>query len=139
MRKNKWGLILSGLLLLTTVSPLLAAEVDLSVVQPLDATATILALQNLANERDGWAQSFDWGDRAEYPQRLVIYNYRMKAFQLERLQLQLALYRMQGDAAAAERTEINIDQLVNGIHGTDLQLPRVQPPVEDNSVKGGAR
>ena len=139
MRKLRWGITLSALLIMNVTAPLIAAEGTQAVQQIQDETVLTRALMNLDLERDSWAQSYDWGPREEYPQRLVEYNEQMKAFQLERLQLQLELYRLQGDEAAFTRTEHNIDQLVNGIECTPQVRSEDMPGDRDRSPKGGIR
>lgn len=139
MQKQRWGLVLAGLLLMSMISSLTAADGAETVIQPLDEPAVVSAMQNLLLERDNWSHGFDWGTRAEYPQRLVEYNEQMRNFQLEQLQLQLELYHLQGDQVAAERTANNIDKLVNGIEVTSQNLPRQLPAGEDDSREGGTR
>ena len=139
MRKYRWGLLLAVLLLLSVTSSLTATDGAETVLQPQDEPTLARAMQNLAIERDSWAQNYDWGSRAEYPQRLLDYNEQMQTFQLEQLQLQLKLYLLGGDEVAADRTANNIDQLVNGIEGTPQNLPRELPVGEDDSLEGGTR
>ena len=139
MRKNRWSLILAGLLLMSVTAQLSAADGTKTDLQPQDEPTIAMAMQNLALQRDSWAHDYDWGTRAEYPQRLVEYNEQMKTFQLEQLQLQLELYSLRGDDAAADRTANNIDQLVNGIEGTPQNLSRELPTVEDDSLEGGTK
>jgi hypothetical protein len=116
-----------------------AADGTKTELQPQDEPSLVQAMKNLAQERDSWAHDYDWGTRAEYPQRLVEYNEQMKTFQLEQLQLQLELYSLRGDDAAADRTANNIDQLVNGIEGTPQNLSRELPTGEDDSLEGGTK
>jgi TolA-binding protein len=139
MRKYRWGLLLAVLLLLSVTSSLTATDGAETVLQPQDEPTLARAMQNLAIERDSWSHSYDWGARAEYPQRLIEYNEQMQTFQLEQLQLQLKLYRLRGNEVAADRTANNIDQLVNGIEGTPQNLPRELPVGEDDSLEGGTR
>ena len=138
MQTRKLGLILTGLLLLTTFSPLLAAE-KTAETTGLTQSAVIQSMQDLTMEREAFAHGYNWGERAEYPQRLQEYNSQMQAFHLEEQYLRLDLYHLQGDVTAAERTAINIEQLENGIHGTDRQLPRETPVLDSNAAKGGTR
>ncbi len=151
MRKYKWGLILAGSLLLMSTSSLLAAVPEAAAT--LDQTAApkapalidqdeaviIQALRDLATDRETFALGFDWGERAEYPDRLREYNSQMQAFILAEQYLRLDLYRLQGDEKSAQRTALNIDKLENGVPGTDRQLPRDLPPGEAGVVKGGVR
>jgi len=116
-----------------------AADGSRTVMQPQSEPAVIQAMQNLAQERDNWAYSYDWGERTEYPQSLVEYNEQMQSFHVEHLWLQLQLYRLRGDEAAASRTAHNIDQLVNGIEAVPQNLSRDLPAVEDDSREGGAK
>jgi len=139
MRKYKWGLILTGLLLMSVTVSLNAADGTEKALQPQDEPAIAKAMQNLSLERDNWALSYDWGAREEYPQRLVEYNEQMQSFQMEHLQLQLQLYSLRGDEAAAQRTALNIDKLINGIEGIPQNLPRNLPAAEDDSREGGTR
>ncbi len=139
MRKHRWGSVLAGLLILSVVASLSAADNSKTAPQLQDEPAITQALRNLAIERDSWAHEYDWGAREEYPQRLFEFNEQMQCFQLEQLQLQLELYRLQGDDVAFSRTERNIDQLINGIEATPQNLPRELPVEEDDSLEGGTR